>query len=80
MSRSRREIASPPSIVPDKVEPVRSTRVRASERAIKAALNAIRGAGLAVHKVCVTGGQVEIHCGSVEGGTTNAKGNGLEKW
>lgn len=57
-----------------------SKRVRASEKAIKAALNAIQSAGLPVDKVCVSGGQVEIHCGSVEGNTPAKNDGGLKDW
>jgi hypothetical protein len=55
-------------------------RIRASETAIKAALKAIRDAGLSVERVCVTGGQVEIHCGPVEGDIAREKDGGLEEW
>lgn len=58
----------------------RASRVRASEAAIKAALRAIRGTGISVEKVCVTGGQIEIHCGQVEDMEPAEKDDGLEKW
>lgn len=57
----------------------KATRVRASEKAIRAALRAIKDAGLPVDKVCVSGGQVEIHCSLVERETQENDG-GLEKW
>lgn len=57
-----------------------STRVRASEKAIRAALNAIQGAGLPVGKVCISGAKVEIHCGPVESATAPEKDEGLEEW
>lgn len=63
----------------DMPSPVRS-RVRASENAIRAALKAVLETGLSVDKVCVNGGQVEIHCGGVEGPGRPAKDEGLEKW
>lgn len=44
----------------------RSTRIRASANAIKAALSAMQESGLSVDRVCVTGGKVEIHCGGVD--------------
>lgn len=59
---------------------LRTTRVRASEAAIKAALKAIRETGISVEKVCVTGGQIEIHCGQVDGAEPAEKDDGLEKW
>lgn len=55
-------------------------RVRASETAIRAALKAIQDAGLPVEKLCVNGGQVEIHCGSVENRPAPKNDGGLEKW
>lgn len=58
----------------------RQTRVRASEKAIRAALKAIQDAGLPVDKVCVSGAQVEIHCGPVERVRTDQNDGDLEKW
>ncbi|MGX5827403.1 hypothetical protein [Mesorhizobium sp. 43Arga] len=55
-------------------------RLRASEAAIRAALQALKSSGLPVDKVCVIGGQVEIHCGQVEGAATPEKDQGLEQW
>lgn len=55
-------------------------RLRASQTAIRATLAAIKASGLPVDKVCVIGGHVEIHCGTVEGGTIPEKDEGLEKW
>lgn len=55
-------------------------RTRASQSAIRAALAALKASGLAVDKVCVIGGQVEIHCGHVEGETSATKDQGLEQW
>lgn len=55
-------------------------RVRASEHAITAALNAIKAAGLPVEKLCITGGQVEIHCTPVEAQPEEEKDWGLKKW
>jgi hypothetical protein len=60
--------------------PTTGRRVRASEKAIRAALNAIQSAGLPVDKVCVSGGQVEIHCRPVEGSTSTENDGGLEDW
>lgn len=55
-------------------------RTRASQSAIRAALDALKASGLAVDKVCVIGGQIEIHCGHIEGETTATKDEGLEQW
>ncbi|TPM89824.1 hypothetical protein [Mesorhizobium sp. B2-1-3A] len=55
-------------------------RLRASEAAIRAALQALKASGLPVDKVCVIGGHVEIHCGHVDGGASPEKDEGLEKW
>lgn len=58
----------------------RTSRVRASEKAIRAALKAIQDAGLPVDKVCVSGAQIEIHCGHIESGEPGKKDDGLEQW
>lgn len=57
-----------------------STRVRASERAITAALKAMRQAGFSVKKLCVTGAQVEIHAGSVEAEEPVENDGRLKPW
>lgn len=57
-----------------------SKRIRASESAIRAALKAIQDAGLPVDKVCISGGQVEIHCRSVEDAKSAENDGGLKKW
>jgi len=54
--------------------------MRASQTAIGATLRALKAAGVPVDKVCVIGGQVEIHCGHVDGSTAPEKDEGLEKW
>jgi hypothetical protein len=59
---------------------VASKRVRASQPAIRAALQAIKDVGLTVGKVCVAGGKVEIHCGSVEPGDNDERNSGLKPW
>lgn len=56
------------------------SRVRASASAIKAALTALRETGIAVDKVCVSGGKVEIHCAHIEGERVDEKDGGLEEW
>jgi hypothetical protein len=58
----------------------RRTRVRASKPAIEAALRALRDAGVSVDKLCVNGGQVEIHCGRVEQARQPVDDGGLEEW
>ena len=55
-------------------------RLRASEAAIRATLQAMRAAGVPVDKVLVVGGQVEIHCGQVEGVVAPEKDGGLKQW
>lgn len=57
-----------------------STRIRASEKAIGAALRAIRAAGLTVDKMCVDGARVEIHCGRVDAGEQVNNDGGLKDW
>jgi hypothetical protein len=58
----------------------RQVRVRASENAIRAALHAMQGAGLAVEKLCVNGGKVEIHCRGIEPVPTAQEDGGLKDW
>ena len=58
----------------------KSRRVRASKPAILAALEAIKDAGLPVEKLCIAGGQVEIHCRPVEGNEAPANDGGLKEW
>lgn len=55
-------------------------RLRASQSAIRATLDALKAAGVPVDKVCVIGGQVEIHCGQIEGTASSKKDGGLEQW
>lgn len=55
-------------------------RLRASQSAIRATLQALKASGVPVDKVCVIGGHVEIHCGPVEGGSITEKDGGLEQW
>lgn len=65
---------------PALVQSIGAKRVRASDRALRIALKAIQDAGLPVDKVCVSGGQIEIHCGALEEKPTRKKDGGLEKW
>lgn len=55
-------------------------RTRASESALRVTLAVLREAGLSVDKVCVTGGQVEIHCGQVAAKPPEKKDGGLKEW
>jgi hypothetical protein len=55
-------------------------RVRASERALRIALKVVQDSGLSVEKVCVTGGQIEIHCGHVEDQQPSPDHGGLKDW
>jgi len=72
-------MGSSPKIV-DTDRQKQTHRTRASEAAIRAALRAIKGAGLPVDKVCVSGGSIEIHCGTIEARKTDEKDGGLEEW
>lgn len=65
---------------PALVQPSAGKRVRASDHALRIALKAIQDAGLPVDKVCVSGGQIEIHCGTVAGAVTVKKDGGLKDW
>lgn len=58
----------------------RPSRIRASKTAIEATLRALRDAGMSVEKVCVAGGQVEIHCGRVDDVQATEKDGGLQEW
>lgn len=58
----------------------RPRRTRTSESALRITLAALRDAGLSVDKVCITGGQVEIHCGHVAVKPTAKKDEGLKQW
>ncbi|MFN7093267.1 MAG: hypothetical protein ACK4P4_22280 [Allorhizobium sp.] len=55
-------------------------RIRASDHALRIALKAVQDAGLPVDKVCVTGGQIEIHCRPIDAGTEAANDRGLKEW
>ncbi|MCB1462084.1 MAG: hypothetical protein KDJ90_06590 [Nitratireductor sp.] len=61
-------------------KPDRPTRCRASQPAILATLEALKEAGLDVERVCIRGGQVEIHCGHVEAVEDDQEDAGLEDW
>lgn len=60
--------------------PIKQTRVRASEKAVTVALKALQNAGLSVDRLCISGGQIEIHCGSVEATVATKKDGGLKDW
>lgn len=55
-------------------------RVRASENALRIALKVVKDSGLPVEKLCVNGGQIEIHIAGVEGKPLEYNDEGLEKW
>lgn len=55
-------------------------RVRASERALRIALKVIQETGLPVEKLCVTGGQIEIHCGHIDEARPSPDHGGPEDW
>jgi len=60
--------------------PAPGRRVRASERALRIALKVIQDSGLPVDKVCISGGQIEIHCGDVDVSKPKKKDGGLKQW
>jgi hypothetical protein len=55
-------------------------RVRASERALRLTLKAMKDAGIAVDKVCITGAQIEIHCGGVEEVKPQENDRRIKQW
>lgn len=62
-------------------------RVRASEAAVSAVLRAMAANGIAVGKICIVGGQVEIHCAGEPDKpndpyalTPEEKARGLKAW
>lgn len=55
-------------------------RVRASENALRIALKVVKDSGLPVEKLCVNGGQIEIHIAGVESKLLEYNDEGLEKW
>lgn len=55
-------------------------RVRASERAVTAALKAMKNAGLSVEKLCVVGGQINIHAATIENSPDQTEDSGIEQW
>ncbi|UDF29314.1 UNVERIFIED_ORG: hypothetical protein LHK14_17645 [Roseateles sp. XES5] len=61
-------------------KPGRIKRVRASESALRIALKVVKDSGLPVEKLCINGGQIEIHVGGVEGKPLDENDEGLEKW
>ncbi|MBN9054159.1 MAG: hypothetical protein J0H80_10370 [Rhizobiales bacterium] len=63
---------------PAAIQPAK--RVRASERALRIALKVVQDSGLPVEKLCVNGGQIEIHCGHIEEGTPSPDHGGLKDW
>ncbi|QKV17815.1 hypothetical protein [Oricola thermophila] len=58
----------------------KQTRVRASKRALEIALDVLAEKGLSVEKLCVKGGQVEIHTRSVEADSSHENHGGLKQW
>lgn len=55
-------------------------RVRASEAAVSAVLRAMAANGIAVGKICVVGGQVEIHCGAPTKDAGSGREDGTKSW
>lgn len=55
-------------------------QTRASEAALRKALRAAREEGLAVERLCITGGQYEIHFAGIGNKKPAAKDEGLEQW
>ncbi|WP_252835649.1 hypothetical protein [Ciceribacter sp. RN22] len=60
--------------------PKSSKRVRASERAVSAVLRAMAANGIAVGKICISGGQVEFIPTGVEETTKPTNNGGLKDW
>ncbi len=57
-----------------------ASRNRVSERALTLTLKAMQEAGMPVDRVCITGGQVEIHCAPIAEETRKAKHGGPKDW
>jgi|GEM_PF-2641989 hypothetical protein len=55
-------------------------RIRASKSAIMAAIDAMQARGLAVGKVCISGGKVEIIPANVDDAPDAEKTGGLKDW
>lgn len=54
--------------------------MRASESALRIALKVTRESGLAVEKLCISGGQFEIHVRPVEDAPEPENHEGLKEW
>ena len=55
-------------------------RIRASESAIVAAINAAKRSGLCVDSMLIEGGKVEIKFGGIVANDDTPDDGGLEKW
>lgn len=55
-------------------------RARASQRAITAAFAAMKTEGLPVDKVCINGGQIEIHVARMVAPVEHEEDAGLKDW
>lgn len=55
-------------------------RGKAREEALAATFAALRAEGIAVEKVCIKRGQVEIHCGPIAAAAPAKKDRGLKEW
>jgi hypothetical protein len=66
--------------IPHPVTTEKTSRVRASDRALRITLKAMQDAGLPVHKVCISGGKIDIHCQAVEATATVKKDARLKEW
>jgi hypothetical protein len=62
----------------DRTEPTLDPEAHSSQKAIRIALEAIQDAGVPVDKVCITGGQIEVHCQPIDGQQLKEKDSGLD--
>ncbi|KQS83448.1 hypothetical protein ASG58_22200 [Rhizobium sp. Leaf383] len=61
-------------------KPGTGSRVRASERTLRLALQAAKDAGLPVDRLCISGGKIEIHFGGVADGAPAKPDGRLKEW
>lgn len=60
--------------------PEKQARLRSSEAALRKALRAAREEGLSVERLCITGGQYEIHFAGIEPKSAAPNDEGLKEW
>lgn len=64
----------------DEATSARTSRVRASERALKIAIKAMQNSGLQVRKLVVIGAAIEVHAGAPTEINTSPDASGPEDW